>query len=106
MATSVLDPAVAYQPANLFDSRYDFAWSTNGKKTAGIGESVQVTFSQPQNLSGLIVWNGYQRSEEHFRANGRVTKILVSDGQASQTVALADRMGGQRIGFVSPLKNV
>jgi hypothetical protein len=37
-ATSVLEPAVAYQPANLFDSRYDFAWSTNGKNKSGKGE--------------------------------------------------------------------
>jgi len=105
-ATSVLDPAVAYQPANLFDSRYDFAWSTNGKSTSGKGESVQVTFTQPQNLSGLIVWNGYQRSQEHFKANGRVTKVAVSDGQTSQSVALADRMGGQRVNLPQPFKNV
>ena len=66
-ATSVLEPQVAYQPSNLFDSRYDFAWSTNGQTTTGKGESVQVKFDEPQNLSGLIVWNGYQRSEEHFQ---------------------------------------
>ena len=105
-ATSVLDPPVAYQPANLFDSRYDFAWSTDGKKTSGKGESVEVAFPQPQNLSGLIAWNGYQRSVEHFRANGRVTRLVVSDGQASQKVALADRMGGQRVSFAIPLKNI
>jgi hypothetical protein len=105
-ATSVLDPAVAYQPANLFDSRYDFAWSTNGKNTSGKGESVQVTLGEPQNLTGLIVWNGYQRSQEHFKANGRVTKIRIEDGQTSQSVALADRMGGQRISFGNPLKTV
>jgi len=105
-ATSVLDPVVAYQPANLFDSRYDFAWSTNGKNTSGKGESVQISFNEPQSLSGLIVWNGYQRSPEHFKANGRITQVLVSDGQTTQSVALADRMGGQRIAFATALKNV
>ena len=105
-ATSILEPTVAYQPANLFDSRYDFAWSTYGKNTSGKGESVQVTFGQPQNLVGLIIWNGYQRSEQHFKANGRVTKILVSDGQTSQSLVLADKMGSQRINFANPLKAV
>src|SRR4029077_14620141 len=85
---------------------YDFAWSTNGRNTSGKGESVQVTLGEPQNLTGLIVWNGYQRSQEHFKANGRVTKIRLEDGQTSQSVMLADRMGGQRINFGNPLKNV
>lgn len=105
-ATSVLEPAVAYQPANLFDSRYDFAWSTNGKTTKGKGESIEIKFNQPQNLSGLMVWNGYQRSEEHFKANGRVARISVNGGTASTGVALDDKMGAQKISLAAPLKNV
>jgi hypothetical protein len=105
-ATSVLEPKVAYQPANLFDSRYDYAWSTNGKSTNGKGESVEIKFSQPQNLSGMIVWNGYQRSEEHFKTNGRVAKLSITCGQVSETVTLADKMGGQTVTFANPLKDV
>jgi hypothetical protein len=105
-ATSVLEPKVAYQPANLFDSRYDYAWSTNGKSTNGKGESVEIKFDQPQNLSGMIVWNGYQRSEEHFKTNGRVVKLSITGGQVSETVALADKMGGQTVTFVNPFKDV
>ena len=105
-ATSVLEPILAYQPANLFDSRYDFAWSTNGKTTSGKGESVELKFGQAQNLSGLIVWNGYQRSEEHFKANGRVSKVSVSDGQVSDSFQVSDRMGSQKVAFANPLKNV
>lgn len=71
------------QPANLFDSRYDYAWSTNGKVTSGKGESVEIKFSQTQNLTGMIVWNGYQRSEEHFKTNGRVAKMSISSGEIS-----------------------
>jgi hypothetical protein len=105
-ATSVLDPAVAYQPANLFDSRYDYAWSTNGKVTSGKGESVEIKFSQPQNLTGMIVWNGYQRSEEHFKTNGRVAKMSISSTQGSETLDLSDKMGGQTLAFSVPLKEV
>jgi hypothetical protein len=105
-ATSTLEPKVAYQPANLFDSRYDFAWSTNGQTSKGKGESVDITFAQPQNISGMIIWNGYQRSEVHFKANGRVAKLSVGDGANSQSFPLADRMGGQRVAFATPFKGV
>jgi hypothetical protein len=105
-ATSILEPRVAYQPANLFDSRYDYAWSTNGKSNNGKGESVEIKFNRPQNISGMIVWNGYQRSEEHFKANGRVVKLSITGGQVSETVALADKMGGQTVTFANPLKVV
>jgi hypothetical protein len=105
-ATSILEPQVAYQPANLFDSRYDFAWSTNGQTSKGKGESVEIRFVQPQNISGMMVWNGYQRSEVHFKANGRVAKLTVSDGSTSQTFSLADKMGGQRAAFSAPFKAV
>jgi hypothetical protein len=105
-ATSILEPQVAYQPANLFDSRYDFAWSTNGQTSKGKGESIEIKFAQPQNISGMMVWNGYQRSEVHFKANGRAAKLTVSDGVASQTFPLADKMGGQRAAFSNPFKGV
>jgi len=105
-ATSVLEPAVAYQPANLFDSRYDFAWSTNGKITKGKGESLEIKFDQPQNLSGMMVWNGYQRSDEHFKANGRVARLSVTGGSSSAIIVLGDKMGGQKIPLALPLKNV
>jgi hypothetical protein len=105
-ATSILEPQVAYQPANLFDSRYDFAWSTNGQTSKGKGESIEIKFAQPQNISGMMVWNGYQRSEVHFKANGRVAKLTVSNGATSQTFPLADKMGGQRAAFSNPLKGV
>jgi hypothetical protein len=105
-ATSILEPQVAYQPANLFDSRYDFAWSTNGQTSKGKGESVEVKFSRPQNVSAMMVWNGYQRSETHFKANGRVTTVAVSDGTSSSRVSLADKMGSQRVQFGSSFKNV
>jgi hypothetical protein len=105
-ATSVLEPQVAYQPANLFDSRYDFAWSTNGQTSKGKGESVEIRFRQPQNLSGIMLWNGYQRSQTHFQANGRVAKLAISDGAATRSFPVADKMGSQRIAFTSPFKNV
>jgi len=104
-ATSQLDPKVAYQPANLFDSRYDFAWSTDGKTTTGPGESLEIKFSAPQDLSGIIIWNGYQRSNAHFSANGRVSRLTIASGQGSEDVAVTDKSGAQRIALPTPLKD-
>ncbi len=105
-ATSILEPVSAYHPSNLFDSRYDFAWSTDGKKTPGKGESVTLTLPTPQTLSGLMLWNGYQRSPEHFKANGRVLSLEVqADAQPPQSVKLTDQMGPQKITFNPPLAN-
>lgn len=106
-ASSILDPVSAYHPANLFDSKADIAWSTDGKKSDGKGESFTLTLQNPQTLSGLMVWNGYQRSAEHFKANGRVLEADVqADAQAPVRVKLADQMGAQRIAFPQPLANV
>ena len=103
-ATSTLEPEVAYQPAHLFDSRPDFAWSTNGKKTAGKGESITVKFKTPVNIAGLMIWNGYQRSESHFRANGRVSKLSVSGPSGSSALSVADEEGMQQLNLDKPLQ--
>ena len=104
-ASSVLEPTTAYQPANLFDSRYDFAWSTYGKKTNGIGEWVKVSFDSPQDVAALMFWNGYQRSDSHYKANGRIQSLTLADNQGqSQELALKDQMGPQVITLGKPLK--
>lgn len=106
-ATSVLVPETAYQPANMFDSRYDFAWSTNGNVNDGVGESFELELASPLSLSGLLVWNGYQRSESHFKKNGRVKTIQVThDSGTKQTISLGDVQGVQKIVFKEKLDNV
>jgi len=106
-ATSVLEPQTAYHPAHLFDAKTDFAWATDGKKNDGKGESAKIHFAAPQNIAGMIVWNGYQRSDMHFHANSRVLKLdVASQGATGQAIALTDTMGPQRVNFATPLTNV
>jgi len=105
-ATSILEPNSAYDPSNLFDSKYDFAWSTNGKKNDGRGESFTLSLQAPQNLSGIMLWNGYQRSDQHYKANGRVSELEIqADAQAVQKIKIADQMDPQKIIFNPPLAN-
>ena len=99
-ASSVLTPAIAYSPKNLFDSQLDMAWSTNGKETDGINQSVTVTFDSKEEIGGIIIWNGYQRSDAHFKANGRVKKLDIN-GQIAQA---ADTQGLQTILLPNKIK--
>ena len=103
-ASSVLSPATAYSPDNFFDSQLDTAWSTNGKETDGINESVTITFDKSEEIGGIIIWNGYQRSEAHFKANGRAKKLdvngqiaQVNDAQGLQTILLPQKINSDKI---------
>lgn len=106
-ATSILEPVSAYHPAHLFDSAYDIAWSTDGKKNDGKEESFTLNFRNPQTVAGMMVWNGYQRSAEHFKANGRVLEAEIqADGMVPFRIPLEDRMGAQEIAFPKNLPAV
>jgi hypothetical protein len=106
-ATSILAPELAYHPAHLFDSQTDMAWATDGKKTEGPGESVTVRFASTQTISGLLVWNGYQRSPTHFSSNGRVAALAISADNAGQAqeAALQDKQEMQTIRLSTPVIN-
>lgn len=106
-ASSVLSPETAYQPANLFDSKYDFAWSTDGNNTNGINEELSLSFANKINISGLYVWNGYQRSTTHFNKNARVKSMIVSSNSGvEQKISLSSVSGLQKIKFTKPLLGV
>ncbi len=98
-ASSVLKPEIAYSPEKLFDSQLDMAWSTNGKETDGIGQNVTVTFDRKENIGGIIIWNGYQRSDAHYNANGRVKQLDVN----GQNVQVKDEKTPQTILFSKPI---
>ena len=98
-ASSTLSPQFAYDVSHLFDSQMDMAWSTDGKTTDGVNTSLTVDFGAPQTVSGLMVWNGYQRSDVHYRANGRVRTLAVG----GQSVTLKDAQGPQVVMLPKPV---
>lgn len=104
VTTSTLEPEFAYDVSRLFDSQTDMAWSTNGKKSKGVGESITLSFDDEQSIAGLIIWNGYQRSDVHFRANGRVKGLQVEN----MSLRLKDTQGPQVVKLPVPItsKNV
>lgn len=101
-ASSVLTPADAYHPGYLFDGRLDFGW-VEGVKGPGLGESMTLTFEQPVTLTALELWNGYQRSADHFKKNARAKKVTVSlDGAAPIEFAVRDVQGAQTLSLPKP----
>jgi hypothetical protein len=96
-ASSTLAPETAYSPANLFDSRKEFAWA-EGAASAGEGEVLTFQFDQAVNITAIQIWDGYQRSDEHFSANARVRDFDFGEkGGTARTYTLRDTKAGQKI---------
>ncbi len=101
-ASSVLAPADAYHPGYLFDGRLDFGW-VEGVKGPGIGESMALTFTAPITITAIELWNGYQRSDDHFKKNARAKKITVTvDGTEPIELAVKDAQGPQKLTLPKP----
>ncbi|MFO0600611.1 MAG: hypothetical protein U0228_35210 [Myxococcaceae bacterium] len=101
-ASSVLAPADAYHPGYLFDGRLDFGW-VEGVKGPGIGESMTLTFAEPVTLAAVELWNGYQRSDDHFKKNARAKKVtLTVDGAPPVELAVKDAQGAQKLALPKP----
>jgi hypothetical protein len=43
-----------------------------------VGEWLTVTLSEPIELTAIELWNGHQRSQEHFRQNARASRLSLS----------------------------
>lgn len=103
-ASSTLQPEISYGIRNLFDSRKEFVW-VEGAKSAGQNEFLTFSFTNEQEISGLKIMNGFQRSEKHFTANGRVKRLTVSnEKKESGEIILKDEQGEQTLQLTTPVK--
>jgi hypothetical protein len=104
-ASSTLDPADAYHPSYLFDARTDFGW-VEGVDGLGVGETLTLTLDQELELFALELWNGYQRSPDHFAKNARAAAISVStDGGSTWTpLVVQDTQGSQKLTLPAGVK--
>lgn len=102
-ASSIVEPKESYPPFSLFDGSTDFGW-VEGVKGDGIGEWFQVDLEKEITISGIELFNGYQRLDVLFQKNGVVTEMQVSNGKDSYTFNVDDQQGGQRIFFPKPMK--
>jgi hypothetical protein len=96
--SSVLAPQAGntYGPDHLMGTG-DGAWC-EGVAGPGIGQSVTIHQDPSQVMRTINVMNGYAKSDETFRNNGRVKKALIeTDGGAKKTVTLKDTRESQEI---------
>ncbi|HUU02261.1 MAG TPA: hypothetical protein VM425_12530 [Myxococcota bacterium] len=99
--SSTLKPEAAYHKSYLFDQSVDYGW-VEGVAGLGKGERITVTFDKPQEITGIQIYNGYQRSMDHFHKNARVAGLRVSADQGSVTeLAVPDRQGASVLDWSS-----
>lgn len=97
-ASTTLQPESAFNAANLFDGRKEFAWVEGNNATSGENEMLRFEFDSEVRLTTIQVWNGYQRSDEHFSANARVRDFSFGPvGGPAHTYTLRDTKAGQKI---------
>ena len=102
--SSTLEPADAYHASYLVDGRTDFGW-VEGAADLGLGESVSVDLDRVTRIQALELWNGYQRSPDHFAKNGRVKVLGLSvDGGPVMELPVQDRSGAQTLPLPSPVQ--
>ncbi|MED5371118.1 MAG: hypothetical protein VX899_08905 [Myxococcota bacterium] len=102
-ASSTLEPADAYHPNYLSDGRADFGW-VEGAEGLGEGVTLNIDLDQATPIHALELWNGYQRSEDHFNKNGRVKTLSLSvDGGDEILLEVADTQGPQKLELPEPV---
>jgi hypothetical protein len=92
----------AYGVRNLFDGAGSTAWLPT-KQSRGIGQWVTIEFPDRRAVSSILVDNGYQKNDDIFAKNSRVSTIraVFSDG-TEQDFRLDDAAGTQRLTLDSP----
>jgi hypothetical protein len=86
-----------YDAALVKDGDTRTAWS-EGVRGAGVGESLDVAFHSPVNLTGVELINGYAKGRRLYRRNGRVSQVRVVTAQGSRRSALRDeRLDFQKV---------
>ncbi|MEM7105524.1 MAG: hypothetical protein AAF502_20470 [Bacteroidota bacterium] len=101
-ASTTLEPEGSYHAGQLFDSRKDFVW-VEGAEGHGEGESLLLQTTSATRFDAIKIWNGYQRSNEHWTKNGRVAKVSIGDGVNSHEYDIRDAGKPQLIKLIEPL---
>jgi hypothetical protein len=101
-ATSVLEPATAYDPIFLFDSRFEYGWASNQQAK---DVSLDFNFGSVRRVERIRIWNGYQRSITHCFSNSRAKAIRVTgDGDYNELISIKDILGSQIVVLPKPFE--
>jgi hypothetical protein len=90
--SSVLEPqgGITYGPQNIADGKKSTAWC-EGVPSNGEGQLIEMRIKEGSAFRRILIQNGYGKSEESFRNNGRLKTIEVSaDGGEKRQANLPD----------------
>ncbi|MBC8103644.1 MAG: hypothetical protein H7Z41_13790 [Cytophagales bacterium] len=93
----------AYGAKNAFDGKVPTAW-IEGADGDGVGQWVEYTLrdrselSQNPSVNALAIFNGYRKSRDLWRKNGRVRRLRMSvNGKPWGEIALVDSFAYQKV---------
>ncbi len=72
--SSNLNPLALYHAGHLFDYKKEFGW-VEGSEGSGSGDSILFQFDEPQCISKVMIWNGWQASDQKFEENARIKTL-------------------------------
>jgi len=99
-SSSTKAPEYSFHPMRMFDHRLAHAWSSKGR---ALRERLDFELDEETTIDGLLIWSGFQRSEETFRANARPKVLtLSSEGKPDVRIELSDTLAGQTIALPQP----
>lgn len=103
-SSELVDGTRLHKAKNAFDGSRTTAW-VEGAKNYGIGESIQVIFREKTTLNGVVIRNGYQKSQKLFNANARVKTLGVNiSDRVEKVLCLEDNMNPQEFVFSAPVE--
>ena len=98
--SSVLPPQAGrdYGPLNLMGTTEEGGAWCEGARGGGAGESITMYFKPATRVRAVVLANGYTRTEDTFRRNGRIKRARVeTSGGHKANVTLKDIRDEQRI---------
>lgn len=107
VASSTLPPdgPSVYSPANAIDGSLTTSWQPSAKRTRGVGEFLDFTFSEPVLVAGIEVANGFQHSwggQDLFALNARLDEAEIIVGRWSSRYRFASDQRGYHLLKLEP----
>lgn len=99
----------SYTPDKMIDNDSTTAW-LEAAKDSGINEWVQFSADTEQTVSGITIFNGYQKNDSTYTNNGRLKKINISFSDGSNLIydlpnqSYIESLSGINIKFETPIK--
>jgi hypothetical protein len=76
-----------------------------GSDGNGISDLLKFELEEAANIDEVQIWNGYQRSESHYKSNARLKGFSLGEsGSKSYEYTLRDDDAGQKIDLTVPLR--